>query len=186
VQRSIQRSGRPIRIPAYMTDRIVAIRRARALAFYATGEDPAEETVAAQMQLSSSKVRWAIETHELTASAISLEAPRGQADQPLMQVVADMRRPRPDAVFEEAEAATELRSLLDDQLSDEERAIVDRKYGLAGHTPHTTRQICAATGASVKQVQAAVQRSLRKLRRAAFADPCVAESLGCAADYADR
>ena len=57
MQRSIQRSGRPIRIPAYMTDRIVAIRRARALAFYATGEDPAEETVAAQMQLSSSKVK---------------------------------------------------------------------------------------------------------------------------------
>ena len=36
-----------------------------------------------------------------------------------------MRRPRPDAVFEEAEAATELRSLLDDQLNDE---VVYSKY----------------------------------------------------------
>ena len=57
VQRAIQSNARPIRIPAYMTDRIVAIRRTRALAYYATGTDPAEEEIAGELQLSSSKVR---------------------------------------------------------------------------------------------------------------------------------
>ena len=109
VQRAIQSNARPIRIPAYMTDRIVAIRpptptptpsltptltpaliliacnltlalpltrwpsgahpnpspaphqvairRTRALAYYATGTDPAEEEIAGELQLSSTKVR---------------------------------------------------------------------------------------------------------------------------------
>ena len=56
VQRAIQSHARPIRIPAYMTGRIVAIRRTRALAYYATGMDPAEEEIAGELQLSSSKV----------------------------------------------------------------------------------------------------------------------------------
>ena len=35
----------------------VAIRRTRALAYYATGTDPAEEEIAGELQLSSTKVR---------------------------------------------------------------------------------------------------------------------------------
>mmetsp|Transcript_8169 Transcript_8169/g.16414 ORF Transcript_8169/g.16414 Transcript_8169/m.16414 type:complete len:169 (+) Transcript_8169:71-577(+) len=168
-----------------MTDRIVAIRRTRARAYYATGESLAEEEVAARMQLSHRTVRRAIETDALTVSTVSLEAVRGHTDIPLMQIVADKRRPRPEVAFEEAEVAQELRSLLDVQLGDDELAIVELKYGLAGHRPHTLRQICAARGCSLKEVQAVLARSLYKLRRAAF-DPCVAESLGCTVDYRDR
>merc|ERR1740124_502321 len=175
VQRAIQSNARPIRIPAYMTDRIVAIRRTRALAYYATGTDPAEEEIAGELQLSSSKVRLAMEYDALTLSTVSLEANCGYADSPLMQVVADKRRPRPEMAFEEAEAALELRSLLDLQLSGEERAIVELKYGLHGHEPHSLREICAARGCTSKEVHSAIARSLRKLRRAAFADPDIAE-----------
>ena len=58
-----------------------------------------------------------MEYDALTLSTVSLEANCGYADSPLMQVVADKRRPRPEMVFEEAEAALELRSLLDLQVT---------------------------------------------------------------------
>ena len=144
-----------------------------------------------------------MEYDALTHSTVSLEANCGYADSPLMQVVADKRRPRPDAAFEEAEAALELRSLLDlqatqththpptryllthpplatylracshtyshryllvsyshvysrhPQLSAEERAIVELKYGLHGHEPHSLRDICAAQGCTSKEVYTA-------------------------------
>ena len=99
-----------------------------------------------------------------------------------MSVVPDTRRAAPDVAFEEAEVAKAVRGLLNVALSDEERAVVELKYGLSGHRPHTTRQICEALDCTTNQVQAVVQRALRKLRREAF-DPCVASSLGCEVDY---
>ena len=58
-----------------------------------------------------------MEYDALTLSTVSLEANCGYADTPLMQVVADKRRPRPEMAFEEAEAALGLRSLLDLQVT---------------------------------------------------------------------
>ena len=58
-----------------------------------------------------------MEYDALTLSTVSLESNCGYADSPLMQVVADKRRPRPERAFEEAEAALELRSLLDLQVT---------------------------------------------------------------------
>ena len=38
------------------------------------------------------------------------------------------------------------------QLSGEERAIVELKYGLHGHEPHSLREICKARGCTSKEV----------------------------------
>ena len=46
-------------------------------------------------------MRLAIEYDALTLSTVSLEANCGYADTPLMQVVADKRRPRPEVAFED-------------------------------------------------------------------------------------
>ena len=41
------------------------------------------------------------------------------------------------------------------QLSGEERAIVELKYGLHGHEPHSLREICKARGCTSKEVRSA-------------------------------
>ncbi len=186
VQRAIQYNARPIRLPAYMSERITAIRRERAIVYYATGENPDEDAIAGKMGLDEGKVRKAIQYDANTRKTISLESTYGRlpGEITLVNVLPDTRGPLPAVVLEEKEAARAVYGLLDSALTELEREVLGLKYGLKGHKPHTTRQICAALGVTHNDVAAVTQRALRKLRREAF-DPSVAASLGCDVDYSE-
>jgi len=180
VQRSIQNHARPIRIPSYMNERINAIRKARAIAYSGGGHKPTERDVASLLALTEGKVRRAVQADRTTGDLLSLEASfsrrsNSEADErSLLSVVADNRRRRPDVAIEEAEVAQAVDGLLAAALSPEERAVVELKYGLAGHMPHSIRQICAARGCRANSVQATLQRSMRKLRRERAGNPLLA------------
>ena len=62
------------------------------------------------------------------------------------------------------EAVVRLRKALNTCLTDQERQVVNLRYGLDGHTPQRQRQVAEATGISRSYVSRIEKRALEKLR----------------------
>jgi len=171
ISRSIDQHGRMIRVPSYMVSRIHSIRRARAVAYYATGQSPGEEEIHAELDrsgagLSERQMRGALQADATTRSVWSLSSPFGRGDErSLLTTLPDESRPRPVQAVEETAVAQALEELLATTLSAEERRVVELNFGLAGNEAHTVPQVAAACGCSQNEVRADLGRALRKLRR---------------------
>ena len=171
VSRSIDQHGRMIRVPSYMVSRIHNIRRARAVAYYATGQSPCEEELRAELHktgagLSERQLRGALQADATTRSVRSLYTTFGRGDdRSLLTTLPDESRPRPVQAVEETAVAQALEQLLACTLSAVERHVIELNFGLAGNEAHTVPQIAADRGCSQNEVRADLGRALRKLRR---------------------
>lgn len=171
ISRSIDQHGRMIRVPSYMVSRIHSIRRARAIAYYATGQTPGEEVICAELEktgerLSERQLRGALKADVTTRACWSLSSSFGRGDErSLLTTLPDESRPRPVEAVEEVAVANMLEELLSSTLSAEERRAVELNYGLAHHESHTVPQMAVRLGCSQDAVRSILGRALRKLRR---------------------
>jgi RNA polymerase primary sigma factor len=102
VQRSIANSGRTIRLPVHVSDRLRAIERARRSLEASLGREPSEEEIARAAELTQDAVA---ETLGLARKTVSLHEPVGEdGDSELGDMIAD-----PDAGNPEELAETHLR-----------------------------------------------------------------------------
>jgi RNA polymerase sporulation-specific sigma factor len=93
---------------------------------------------------------------------------------PLPQAVGDENDPMgelpdrwdPDVPADDAETATQVRTLVDVHLGDRERRLIGQRFGLDGSPPRTYAELATVTGTSRQNVQQLVERALRRLRNA--------------------
>ncbi len=64
------------------------------------------------------------------------------------------------------ESVAQLRTALQTCLTDQERQVIQLRYGLAGHAPHRQREVAQVTGISRSYVSRIEKRALEKLRQA--------------------
>ncbi len=64
------------------------------------------------------------------------------------------------------ESVAQLRTALQTCLTDQERQVIQLRYGLVGHAPHRQREVAQVTGISRSYVSRIEKRALEKLRQA--------------------
>ena len=160
VTRALADQARTIRVPVHMTEYMNKVARARQELVQTLGRDPEPGEIGRRVGLSAERVR------EILAMRVplSLETPVGQEeDASLGDFIEDQdAEPPPDAVS---------RTLLQEHLetvlhtlTERERGIIQRRFGLLGGEPGTLEEVGRVFGVTRERIRQIEAKALCKLR----------------------
>lgn len=162
ITRAIAEDGRTIRVPAHVQRTIRAVRRVSAALYSATGREPTAAEIATVTGLSVRAVREAL---GVPVIGVSLDAPVGaDGESSVVDVVPDDTEWSAEAHVERADTARRLYAVVS-ALSERERVVVARRFGLGGYHPHSLDEIGRVLGLSRERVRQIEAQALRSLRR---------------------
>jgi RNA polymerase nonessential primary-like sigma factor len=170
IERAIMNQARTVRLPAHVVKELnVVLRALRHLETHGLpGEnrDPTLEDVAHLLGKPVEQVRKVLGYNERITS---IDAPLdGEAGLSVGDQLADDDAPSPELVLHNTEIEGWIKQWLD-ELSERQREVIERRYGLAGHDVATLQQLARVLGVTrerVRQIQAEALEKLRaRLRR---------------------
>jgi RNA polymerase primary sigma factor len=168
VQRSIANSGRTIRLPVHVSDRLRAIERARRSLEASLGREPSEEEIARAAELTQDAVA---ETLGLARKTVSLHEPVGEdGDSELGDMIADPDAGNPEELAETHLRHEKLREGLA-RLGDRKRRILEMRFGLDGRDPRNLEEIGRIVGLTRERVRQLEAEALRELAASADMQP---------------
>jgi len=165
IERAIMNQSRTIRLPVHVIkDLNVILRAQRHLEAHGEREATPED-VAHLLERPVEEVRRVLAFNERVAS---LDAPLDI--DPMLSIgesIADERNPGPDACMEQAEIQGYVQEWLA-QLTDKQRSVIERRYGLGGRETCTLEELArelSLTRERVRQIQLEALHSLRRIIR---------------------
>jgi RNA polymerase primary sigma factor len=163
ITRALADQGRLIRLPVHVSDQVRRVMRSRRVLAQKLNRDPTLAEIAAESGFTQKRVN---ELLEIVDDAISLETPVAGGDSLYVDLVESEATEGPEVTAAEHLRAKEVGEALD-QLDPRLRELLQRRFGLAGHTPHTLDEIGASLGVTRERVRQLETRALRELRRIA-------------------
>ena len=161
VTRSVADQSRTIRVPVHMVEIINKVARVSQRLIQETGREPTPKEIALELDITPEKVRLATKAGQ---RPLSLDAPVGpDQDSRLGEFLDDVgATPPPDAAFHQLlkEAVEAVLSTL----SDRERRILERRFGLDAGRPRTLGEIGQEFGVTRERIRQIEAKALRKLR----------------------
>jgi RNA polymerase primary sigma factor len=161
ITRAIADQARTIRIPVHMVEIIQKVSRTQRDLLQELGREPMAEEIGFRLDMTADKVR---EVQRIAYDPLSLESPVGEEDgSTLGDFIEDSSAIRPD------EAAT--RSMLNEAvelvlegLSDRERDVVRRRFGLEDGQARTLEQVGKEFQVTRERIRQIETKTLAKLR----------------------
>ena len=168
VQRSIANSGRTIRLPVHVSDRLRAIERARRSLEASLGREPSEDEIARAAELSPDAVT---ETLGLARKTVSMHEPVGEeGDSELGDMIADPDAGNPEELAEAHLRHERLRDGLA-RLGERKRLILELRFGLDGQDPRNLEEIGRIVGLTRERVRQLEAEALRELASSSDMQP---------------
>lgn len=161
IERAIMNQTRVIRLPIHVVKEINSYAsKARKLAQH-LDHDPTAEEVAAHLQRPVAEVQKIMRLNERITS---IDTPIGnEGDRVLLDMLPDEQNRDPCAVLEEKEINHSLdRWLL--HLSEKQRTVIERRFGLRGYEPSTLEEVALAMGVTRERVRQIQMEALKCLR----------------------
>lgn len=173
IQRAVSQKSRVVRLPVYLRDRTLKLKRARSELSHALGRDPSEEELAAALGLDAGEVRLALEADAFEPVSLQALVPSGGDGSRGAAAVGDFVADPAEENEHEGRAAeerdAELHALLARVLSDEERHVIERRYGLVdGRDPASLKETADELGLGKKAVAKTQRAAEDKLHRSAL------------------
>jgi RNA polymerase primary sigma factor len=160
VVRALANQARTIRIPVHVGLLLARYTRAQDRLAQTLGRAPTLDEVAAAMDTSVEQIE---ELEEIRQQPLSLDAPMGEERTRLADVVADESADPAQAARALLRQRAELVGALDD-LAENERTVLRRRFGLMGGDPETLDAIGKGLGYTRERVRQIETAGLRKLR----------------------
>jgi RNA polymerase primary sigma factor len=158
IQRGLDNSGRPVRIPAHIAQRERTVNRITSELTARLDRPPTDEEVAAEAKLPLDEV---MATRDLTRVTASLDSPVGEGDTTLGELHAESTENLEDEVLErEQEAAVEAALA---KLPEQERRIIRARFGTGGQHERTLRDAAREVGVTQEQARRLEARALKRL-----------------------
>ena len=165
IERAIMNQSRTIRLPVHIIKELnIFLRAQRHLESHGM-PDPTVEDIAHLVDRDIEEVRYVMSLNERTAS---LDAPLDiDPSLSIGEAIPDEQGVLPDAHLQQAEVEKFVHQWLN-QLTDKQRSVIERRFGLNGHDISTLESVAEAHGITrerVRQIQMEALQSLRKILR---------------------
>jgi RNA polymerase primary sigma factor len=159
MQRGLQNSGRTIRLPVHIAQREVKVRRIEQELSVRLGREPTDDEIAETAELPLEQVT---EIRELGRALTSLD--QGVGDDGETTLGELLPSDRPDPVDEVATLLSQQQvAEVVAQLPDNERNVIELRFGLTGDEPRTIRQTGTELGITPTQATELETQALRRL-----------------------
>jgi RNA polymerase primary sigma factor len=161
MMRSLSNQGKTIRIPVYMYDIISKWRRVRDALMQHLNRMPTRREIAKVLEIPIAKVK---EIETIVNRPSSLNTPLsldGTAE--LIDMIEDKEESNPDAKVGEVLKSERIRKLLG-VLANREREVLERRFGLEHHDPHTLEEVAQhfqVTRERIRQIEGVVLKKIR-------------------------
>ncbi|ACR12923.1 RNA polymerase sigma factor RpoS [Teredinibacter turnerae] len=161
IERAIMNQTRTIRLPIHVVKELnVYLRAARELSQKLDHEPSAEEIA----ELLEKPVEDVERMLALNERVTSMDAPIGPAsEKTVVDTVPDQQVSDPVELLEDSDLSTSLNSWLD-ELSEKQREVVARRFGLRGHETSTLEEVGREIGLTRERVRQIQVEALRRLR----------------------
>ncbi|RFA28268.1 RNA polymerase sigma factor RpoS [Alkalilimnicola ehrlichii] len=161
IERAIMNQSRTIRLPIHVIKEINQYLRTARKLTQCLDHEPTVEEIAEAMGRPVEDVRRMMGLNESTTS---VDVPIGKdADRVLLDAIPDENCADPVSTLQNSAVAVQLDSWLD-QLSEKQRAVVERRFGLRGHEKATLEQVGSEIGVTRERVRQIQIDALKKLR----------------------
>jgi len=152
---------RTIRLPIHVVKEInIYLRAARHLA-QTLDHEPSPEEIAALLDKPISDVKRMLGLNERIAS---VDTPMGRdSDNSLLDAIPDENNTDPVILLQDDDVKGNIEAWLN-QLTDKQREVVERRFGLNGHDVATLEEVGASIGVTRERVRQIQIEALRKLR----------------------
>ena len=162
IERAIMNQTRTIRLPIHVIKEInVYLRAARKLA-QTLDHEPTAEEIAKLMDKPISEVKRLLGLNERTAS---VDTPIGKdEDRSLLDAIPDENNPDPSELLQEGDLNSKMELWLG-QLTEKQRIVVERRFGLNGYERATLEEVGNEIGVTRERVRQIQLDALRRLRR---------------------
>jgi RNA polymerase nonessential primary-like sigma factor len=165
IERAIMSQSRTIRLPAHVVKELnIVLRALRHLETHALvgeGRDPTVDDVAHLLGKPVEQVRKVLGYNE---HVTSLDAPLDiDPNLSIGDQIADDDAPSPELVLHNSEIENWIRQWLE-ELSDRQRQVIERRYGLNGTEVATLEQLARELGVTRERVRQIQSEALEKLR----------------------
>ncbi|MEO6919775.1 MAG: RNA polymerase sigma factor RpoS [Collimonas sp.] len=164
IERAIMNQARTVRLPVHMVRELNQILRAKyhLEAQHHDGKDASAEDIA---HLVDRPVEDVQDVLALSEHAASLDAPLDQDPlASLMDLLPSATEENPDSRAEQQETSILVRVWLD-KLTDKQRNVIMRRFGLDNDDPSTLEELAAEIGVTRERVRQIQQEALLKLKR---------------------
>ena len=161
ISRAIADQGRTIRLPVHVVDNLKRVRKAERRLRQELGRSATPEELAAATGLGIKKITALL---DIVDDPVSLDVSVGDGDSDIADLVEDPNAVRPDEVLDEGGFATELEQALD-QLHEQERQVVELRFGLDGNGTRTLDQVSSELGCTRERVRQVESRALSTLAK---------------------
>ena len=161
ISRAIADQGRTIRLPVHVVDNLKRVRKAERRLRQELGRPATPEELATATGLGIKKITALL---DIVDDPVSLDVSVGDGDSDIADLVEDPNAVRPDEVLDGSGFATDLESALD-QLHEQERQVVELRFGLDGNGARTLDQVSSELGCTRERVRQVETRALSTLAK---------------------
>lgn len=161
IERAIMNQTRTIRLPIHVVKEInIYLRAARHLA-QTLDHEPSPEEIAEMLDKPIADVKRMLGLNERIAS---VDSPLGRdADNSLLDAIPDENNTDPILLLQDDDVRGNIEQWLA-QLTDKQREVVERRFGLNGHDVSTLEEVGNTIGVTRERVRQIQIEALRKLR----------------------
>jgi RNA polymerase nonessential primary-like sigma factor len=162
IERAIMNQSRTIRLPIHVVKEInVYLRAARSLA-QELDHEPSAEEIADLLNKPIEDVEHMLGLNErISSTSSSMLSDSGKT---LLDTIPDNNTPDPTDTLQEEGVHSNLEDCLS-RLSDKQREVVERRFGLHGHSVSTLEEVGQEIGVTRERVRQIQMDALKKLKR---------------------
>lgn len=160
ITRAILEGTRVVRLPVYIMEEVMRVKRTRRQLYQELGYEPPLEYIGQRLSMSAERVNELLIWAE---KVFSLDAPLTEEESTLGDILEDVREQGPAEVANQHLLREEIRKVLG-QLTLREQQVIELRFGLADDHDHTLEEVGRKLKVTRERVRQIEERAIRKLR----------------------
>ena len=161
ITRAILEGTRVVRLPVYIMEEVMRVKRTIRQLYQELGREPNPESIAERLGMLPERVNELLIWAE---KVFSLDAPLSEEEEnTLGDIIEDMREHGPSEITDQRLLREEIRKVLG-QLTTRERQVIELRFGLVDDHDYTLEEVGKKLRVTRERVRQIEERAIRKLR----------------------
>ncbi len=161
ITRAILEGTRVVRLPVYIMEEVMRVKRMTRQLYQELGREPTPEIIGQRLGMTAERVSELLIWAE---KVFSLDAPLSEEEEnTLGDIIEDTRERGPMEITDQQLLREEIRKVLG-QLTTRERQVIELRFGLVDDHDHTLEEVGKRLKVTRERVRQIEERAIRKLR----------------------